>query len=118
MNIYKRKRTKKHHNKKHKTRKNIKKGGKITSDIGESDRQRMLLKMQQFVLANQENERIFNELEDRMIEIEEMDKKERKKYATEYKNLQQQIAELRESNDRMQQEFESLREEYMNKYMR
>jgi len=65
---------------------------------------------------NRENMERYQELDDRLYEIEEMTPEERESHAQEENELTRQIDELREVNNQSQQRFEQLRNEYIQEY--
>jgi hypothetical protein len=111
------KKTKKSYKRKRFTRKRSHKIGGDVPIINNSDRQKMLDRMQQLMRLNQTNAQLYQDLDDRLYDIEQMNPDERQQHQDEYNQLESQINQLRQSNNESQREFEQLRQQYMTQYM-
>jgi hypothetical protein len=111
------KKNRKTYKRKHNTKKFYKrKGGDIPIDIP-NEKQKMLNRLQQLMLLNQTNQQRYQELDDRLYDIEQMNPNIRQQHQDEYNQLENEIQQLRESNNESQREFEQLRQQYMSQYM-
>jgi len=109
----KRRRNKRKNSRKRRSRK----GGEAAQSVGSNDRQKMLYRLQELMRLNQTNTQHFQELDDRLYDIEQMSASERQQHQDEYERLNNEIQQLRQTNDAAQREFEELRQQYMNQYM-
>jgi len=89
---------------------------KTQSAIYES-RMLVLARMQDLTDLNMRNAELYQELDDRMCDIEEMSEEEREKHLDEYKELEKQVQELKRENNEAHVEFEYLRKEYKRHFM-
>ena len=111
------KNTKKSYKRKRFTRKCIHKIGGDAPNINQNERQKMLDRMQQLMRLNQTNAQLYQDLDDRLYDIEQMNPDQRQQHEDEYNQLEAQIDQLRRSNNESQREFEQLRQQYMTQYM-
>jgi hypothetical protein len=100
-----------------KTRRN-KKGGdfNVQPTDDRQKQQRKLAELQSLMRENRANMQRYQELDDRLYEIEQMIPAERQLYAQEENDLTIQINELRETNNQSQQRFEQLRNAYLEEF--
>jgi len=99
-----------------KSRRNKKGGDYNGQPSGNTERQRKFAQLQSLMRENRENMERYQELDDRLYEIEELTPEERESRAQEENELTRQIDELREVNNQSQQRFEQLRNEYIQEY--
>jgi hypothetical protein len=98
------------------TRRNKKGGDTNIQPTNDTQQQRKLAEIQSLTRENRRNMERYQELDDRLFEIEEMIPEQRQLHAQEENDLTRQIDELREINNQSQQRFEQLRNEYFQQY--
>lgn len=92
------------------------KGGDINIQSVDNQRRNMLYQLKDLMTQNQQNAQRYQELDDRLYEIEQMNQEERALHIDEENDLQRQIEEISNLNNQLQTRFEQMRSEYFQRY--
>jgi len=92
-----------------------KRGGDIIQQSN-TDRRNKLSELQSLIQQNQRNTEIYNQINDRLDEIEDISDQESLSHNDEYNRLNEQLVQLQQRDYELQERFEQLRAEYIRDY--
>lgn len=97
-------------------RRKIRKGGDANIQQLDNQRQNMLYQLRELMTQNQQNMQRYQQLDDRLYDIEQMSQEERASHMNEENDLQRQMAEITNLNNQLQIRFEQMRTDYFQRY--